>query len=66
MNLPEMKRFTDRGINQDNWLWHLDELTDGEITFLLDRELGKAKLDEERKADPNISDRTYAEYLRDF
>lgn len=63
---PEMKPFTDRGINQDNWLQHLNELTDEEITFLLDREPGKERLDEERKADPSISDRTRAEYLRDF
>lgn len=61
-----MEPFKSRGITQENWLQHLDELTDEEITYLLDQEPGKERLDEERKADPNISDRTRAEFMRDF
>ena len=61
-----MEPFKSRGITQENWLQHLDELSDEEITFLLDQEAGKRRLDEERKANPSISDRTRAEYMRDF
>ena len=53
-------------ITQENWLQHLDELTDEQITEFLNKEPGEARLDEERKAQPTITDRTRAEYLRDF
>ena len=56
----------DRGITQENWLQHLDTMSDEEITYMLDREPGKARLDEERKANPSITDRIWAETLRDF
>ena len=55
-----------KGLTLDNYLWHLDEMTDEEITYMLDQEPGKEQLDEERKAQPNISDRTRAEFYRDF
>ena len=55
-----------KGVTQENWLQHLDELTDEEITSLLDREPNRGQLDEEREARPDISDRTRAEFLRDF
>jgi hypothetical protein len=41
-------------------------MTDEEITYMLNQEPGREKLDEERAACPEISDRTRAEYLRDF
>lgn len=53
-------------ITQENWLQHLDELTDEQITEFLNQRPGRKRLEAERKADPNISDRTRAEYLRDF
>ena len=55
-----------KGLTPDNYLWHLDEMTDEEITYMLDQEPGKERLDEERKAQPEISDRTQAEFYRDF
>ena len=51
---------------QDNWLQHLDEMTDEEITERLNQEPGRERLDEERRASPDITDRTRAEFLRDF
>ena len=62
----QYKLYESRGISQANWLQHLDEMTDEEITFFLDREPGKERLDEERRARPSISDRTRAEFMRDF
>ena len=53
-------------ITQQNWLQHLDSLSDEQITDYLNRTQNKEVLDEERQADPSISDRTRAEYLRDF
>ena len=54
-------------ITQENWLDHLDELTDEQITKFLDNEPGwKNRLDEERKAQPSISDRQRAEGMKYF
>lgn len=53
-------------LTQDNWLNHLDEMTDEEITYMLDREPDAVRIAEERKAQPEISDRTTAEFMRDF
>ena len=55
-----------KGLTQDNWLEHLDEMTDEEITYMLDREPDAKVIAEERKARPSLSDRTRAEFLRDF
>ena len=55
-----------KGLNLDNYLQHLDEMTDEKITYMLDQEPGKVRLDEERKARPEITDRSRAEFLRDF
>jgi hypothetical protein len=60
------KSIQTRGLNLDNYLERLDEMTDEEITYMLNQEPGREKLDEERAACPEISDRTRAEYLRDF
>lgn len=62
--LPDQIRA--KGLTMDNYLDHLDEMTDEEITYMLNQEPGRKRLDEERKADPSISDRTRAEFLRDF
>ena len=53
-------------LTRDNWLNHLDEMTDEEITYMLDREPDSVRIAEERKAQPEISDRTTAEFMRDF
>ena len=53
-------------LTRDNWLNHLDEMTDEEITYMLDREPDAVRIAEERKAQPEISDRTTAEFMRDF
>ena len=55
-----------KGLTLDNYLQHLDEMTDEEITYMLNQEPGKERLDEERAADPSITDRTRAEFMRDF
>lgn len=54
-----------RGITQKNFPWKLDQMSDEEVTFMLDREPGKEQLDTMRK-DPVFSDRSWAEFLRDF
>lgn len=53
-----------RGLNLDNYLEHLDEMTDEEITYMLDLDEGKALMDERRAAMPNETDRSWAEFLR--
>ena len=55
-----------KGLTQGNWLEHLDEMTDEDITFMLDKEPDAKRIAEERKAQPSLSDRTRAEFLRDF
>lgn len=62
--LPEQIRA--KGLTMDNYLDHLDEMTDEEITYMLNQEPGRELLDAQRRADPSISDRTHAEFLRDF
>lgn len=56
----------ERGILFNNYLSHLDEMTDEEITAMLNREPRRDGLEEERKAQPSITDRTRAEFMRDF
>ncbi len=53
-----------KGINQSNYLLHLEELTDRQITRFLDREQGWKRLESVRAALPNIPDRVWAEQLR--
>lgn len=57
-----------KGITQENWLQNLDSLSDPEITALLNQNAGKwqKRLDEERVAQPSVTDRARAECLRDF
>ncbi len=55
-----------KGLTLDNYLQRQDEMTDEEITYMLNQEPGRARLDEERKAWPSITDRSRAEFLRDF
>lgn len=55
-----------RGLNLDNYLEHLDEMTDEEISYMLDLDEGKALMDEARAAQPNLSDRKRAEFMRYF
>ena len=52
-------------INENNWLLRLSEMTDEEISAMLDKTEGKALMDEMRTSDPKHSDRSYAEWLRD-
>lgn len=55
-----------RGINPENWLWHLDEMTDREISYMLEQEPGVGRLNEERLIYPCWKDRLHAEFIRDF
>ena len=66
MKIVDPEDLKKRGITQRYWLWHLDEMTDEEITYMLDHEPDAAEIAEERKAQPDISDRTRAELLRAF
>lgn len=65
-NIPLPAIIRAKGLTMENYLDHLDEMTDEEIAFMLNQEPGRERLDEERRADPSISDRTWAEFLRDF
>lgn len=53
-------------ITVDNYLQHLDELTDEQITEFLNQEPDAERIAEERKARPSITDRSRAEFRRDF
>ena len=53
-------------ITVDNYLQHLDELTDEQITEFLNQEPDAALIAEDRKGWPDITDRTRAEFRRDF
>lgn len=55
-----------RGIKKGNYHLHLNKMTDEEITVMLDLTEGKKLMDEHRKAQPTLSDRSYAETLRDW
>ena len=55
-----------RGINLENWLRHLDEMTDREISYMLDQEIGTGRREEDRIVHPEASEREYAEFMRDF
>ena len=66
MKIVDPEDLKKRGITQRNWLRHLDEMTDEEITYMLDHEPDATLIAEARKAQPSISDRTRAEFLRDF
>lgn len=53
-------------ITVDNYLYHLDELSDEQITEFLNQEPDAKRIAEERKAWPSITDRSRAEFRRDF
>lgn len=53
-------------ITVDNYLYHLDELSDEQITEFLNQEPDADIIAELRKARPEITDRTRAEFRRDF
>ncbi len=55
-----------RGINQENWLWRLDEMTDREISYMLDQEPGIGRRNEGRIVHPEASEREYAEFMLYF
>lgn len=58
------KAIQQKGLTRENYLFHLDEMTDQEITYMLDLDEGKALMDERRAAMPNETDRSWAEFLR--
>jgi hypothetical protein len=60
------KAIQQKGLTLDNYLFRLDEMTDEEITYMLDLDEGKALMDEARAAQPNLSDRKRAEFMRYF
>ena len=55
-----------RNITKKNFLWRLKKMTDEEITVMLDLTEGKGLMADQRKAQPTLSDREYAETLRDW
>ena len=59
-------RLKKRGITQENWLQNLDNMSDSEITEMLNLRPFRKRLDEERKAQPSLTDRDRAECLRYF
>ena len=67
---PRHKRIgrslVERRVNPRNWLQHLDEMSDMEISYMLEQEPGIGRLNEERMARPDVTDRQYAEGMRDF
>lgn len=52
-------------LTQENWLNHLDSMTDEEIEYMLQKEPDAKRIAEERKAQPG-SVRQLAEEMRDF
>ena len=58
--------FAKKGINQENWLDHLNEMTDREISYMLDQEPGIGKMNEMRHVYPEMDEREYAEFKRYF
>lgn len=52
-------------LTQENWLNHLDAMTDEEIEYMLQREPDAKRIAEERKAQP-MPVRKLAEEMRDF
>ena len=60
------KPLEERGIGPDNWLRHLDEMTDREISYMLDQQPCIGRLNEERIVYPEATDRACAEFARDF
>ena len=61
-----LHRLKKRGITPENFPWELDQMTDQEITFMLDLTEGKGMMDDMRRAQPEQTDRQYAEFIRDF
>lgn len=55
-----------RGITEENYHLHLEEMSDQEISAMLDLTEGKSVMEEQRKAQPSLTDRRLAEILRDF
>lgn len=62
------RELQERGITQENWLNHLDEMTDEEITPMLNREVKGMlpSLEAARKARPEITDRERAETMKRY
>ena len=58
-------RLSQRGITKGNYHLHLNEMSDQEITIMLDITEGKANMDSIRRAYPKQTDRTYADFIRD-
>ena len=61
--LEEMKA---AGITKRTFIHHLDEMTEDEIALMLDLSEGKKYMESVRKACPEETARTYAEFERDF
>ena len=66
VELDYLEDLRKKHIDEQNWLKHLDEMTDGEITFMMEQLPGKNGLNANRRLHPEIPDRIRAEFLRDF
>ena len=60
------RELSERGITQDNWLNHLKEMSDEEITAMLDIDPRHKMWEDSRRANPEITDRQRAEGLYYF
>ncbi len=62
-----LQNLEERGITKENWLDHLKEMTDPEITDMLNAictKMERENLDEARAASKRITDRMRAERMR--
>ncbi len=66
IELEHWDNLREKHINERNWLHHLDEMTNEEITFMLEQLPEKDGLNRNRQAHPEISDKIRAEFLRDL
>lgn len=51
-----------RGIYKANWEFYLDDMTDEEITYMLNKERGVFLINEDRELRPDVSDRERAKW----
>lgn len=60
------RRLEHLGINTENWIWRLDEMTDMEIFYMAEQEPGVGSLNEGRLVYPESTDRERIEFMRNF
>ena len=60
------RNLENRGINSENWVWRLDEMTDMEIAYMAEQEPCIGSLNEGRLVYPKSTDRERIEFMRYF